>query len=224
METTKVTLAEEVMLLSLDDDSGSAKQRQAAGWAVAGGILLDLVLAERVSVAGKYLSLVDAKTPTGDPLLDGRVELIQTWLRGRDKRQVTQWLSKDHIKSVQATLDRLRDRGIVVEEQRKALGLFPVRRYPEADGTVEAELRARLGAVVLKGAEPDVRTAGLVALLHAAKLHALAFPGVPRKQVSGRMAEIAEGQWASESVRKAIQDMQAAVIAATVAATAAATA
>ncbi|MCX4824372.1 hypothetical protein OG883_31860 [Streptomyces sp. NBC_01142] len=29
-----ITLAEEIMLLSLDDESGSAKQRQAAGWAV----------------------------------------------------------------------------------------------------------------------------------------------------------------------------------------------
>jgi hypothetical protein len=38
-----ITLAEEIMLLSLDDESGSAKQRQATGWAVSGGILLGSV-------------------------------------------------------------------------------------------------------------------------------------------------------------------------------------
>lgn len=96
------------------------------------------------------------------------------------------------------------------------LGMFPVRRYPEADGTFERELRARLAAVVLDGEEPDTRTAGLIALIHSAKLHALAFPDRPRKEVAARMAEIADGQWAAESVRTAIRDTQAAMTAVTV--------
>ncbi|MET9515464.1 GPP34 family phosphoprotein [Streptomyces sp. NPDC002994] len=209
-----ITLAEEIMLLSLDDESGSAKQRQAAGWAVSGGILLELVLAGRVSVADKYLELTDTK-PTGEQLLDSRTALIETWLRGRKKRRVTEWLAKDQTKAVGAALESLCERGVVGEEKRKTLGVFPIRRYPEADGAVEAELRERLRAVVLGGAEPDTRTAGLIALIHSAKLHRLAFPDSPRKQVTTRMAEVAAGQWAAESVRAAIRDMQAAMVAVT---------
>jgi hypothetical protein len=93
------------------------------------------------------------------------------------------------------------------------LGVFPVRRFPETDGTVERELRARLGDVVLRGAEPDDRSAGLVALLHGAKLHRLAFPDLPRREVAPRMREISEGQWAGASVRKAIREMEAAMTA-----------
>ncbi|MFD3694749.1 GPP34 family phosphoprotein [Streptomyces sp. NPDC058646] len=218
-----ITLAEEVMLLSLDDETGSAKQRQTAGWAVAGGILLELVLAERVSVAGKYLELTDP-TPTGEQLLDGRILLIEAWLRGRSKRRVTDWLTKDHTKAVGATLESLRGRGVVTEQEHKVLGMFPVRRYPESDGSVERELRQRLEAVVLEGAEPDVRTAGLIALVHSAKLHRLAFPGQPRKQIVARAAEIAAGQWAAEGVRAAIRDMQVAITAASLATAAAVTA
>ncbi|WP_418957563.1 GOLPH3/VPS74 family protein [Streptomyces tritici] len=210
-----VTLAEEIMLLSLDDASGAAKQRQAVGWAVAGGILLELVLAGRVSVEGKHLTLGSGE-PTGEPLLDGRAEAIAGWMGRRERRRVTDWLTKDQAKAVRAALERLAARKIVAEEKHKALGLFPVRRYPEADGAVERELRERLRAVVLDGAEPDERTAGLVALLHAAKLHRLAFPDRPRREVAGRMAEVAEGQWAAESVRAAIRDMQAAITTATV--------
>ncbi|MFD4244372.1 GPP34 family phosphoprotein [Streptomyces sp. NPDC058525] len=209
-----VTLAEEIMLLSLDDESGATRQRQAVGWAVAGGILLELVLAERVTVKGKYLELSD-DTPTGEELIDGRLGLMGTWLRGRSKRRVTDWLTKDQAKAVGAAVERLRERGVVSVEESKVFGVFPRRRYPEADGTVERALRERLGAVVLEGAEPDERTAGLVALLHAAKLHRLAFPDLPRGQVSARMAEIAAGKWAAESVRAAIRDMQAAMVAAT---------
>ncbi|MEV7418975.1 GPP34 family phosphoprotein [Streptomyces sp. NPDC089919] len=210
-----ITLAEEIMLLSLDDESGSAKQRQAAGWAVACGILLELVLAGRVSVQGKNLEMVDP-APLGEPLLDTRTALIESWMRGRAKRPVTAWLTKDQSKAVAATLERLCERGVVVAERHKALGVFPVRRYPEADGAVERELRDRLRGVVLDGREPDARTAGLIGLIHSAKLHRLAFPDGEPKQIASRMEEIAAGQWAAESVRSAIRDMQAAVVAATV--------
>ncbi|MFI5618937.1 GPP34 family phosphoprotein [Streptomyces sp. NPDC051567] len=219
-----ITLAEEIMLLSLDDESGSAKQRQAAGWAVAGGILLELVLAGRVSVTGKYFALVDT-SPTGEPLLDSRTGLIGTWLRGRSNRRVTDWLTKDHTKAVAAALEGLRGRGVVLETEHRVLGLFPLRRrYPAADGSVEEALRARLRSVVIEGAEPDERTAGLIALIHSAGLHRLAFPDLPRRQTAPRMAEIATGQWAADSVRAAIRDMQAAMAAVTVMTAAAAAA
>ncbi|CAM5630078.1 hypothetical protein SAVIM338S_06008 [Streptomyces avidinii] len=211
----RITLAEEIALLSLDDESGALKRRQSAGWAVAGAILLELVMLGRVSVSGKYLQLVDT-TPTGEELLDGRIELMDTWLRGKKTRRVTDWLTKDQARVIAATVSRLAARGVVVEERHKALGIFPVRHYPEADGEVERALRRRLESVVLEGAEPDERTAGLVALVHSAKLHALAFPGRPRRETAARMAEIADGQWAAESVRAAIRDMQMAMAAVTV--------
>ncbi|MFJ9074958.1 GPP34 family phosphoprotein [Streptomyces sp. NPDC102278] len=215
-----ITLAEEIMLLSLDDESGAAKQREATGWAVAGGILLELVLAGRVSVTGKYLDTTDA-TPTGQPLLDTRLRLIETWTRGRNRRRVTDWLTKDHTKAVGAALESLRDRGVVLETHHKVLGVFPTRRHPEADGSVERALRDRLDAVVLAGADPDERTAGLIALIHSAKLGRLVFPDAPRKETAARMAEIADGQWAAENVRNAIRDMRAAITAATAASIAA---
>ncbi|MFF4871897.1 GPP34 family phosphoprotein [Streptomyces sp. NPDC000961] len=214
-----VTLAEEIMLLSLDDASGAAQEKQSASWAVAGGILLDLVLAGRVAVEGGRLRVTDP-TPTGVPLLDERLRRIAEWA-GRKSRvpKVTEWLTKDHPKAVRATVDSLCGRGLVRAEQHKVLGLFPVTRYPEADGSVERELRDRLRAVVLGGARPDTRTAGLLALVHGAKLHRVAFPEVPRKEIAPRLEQIAAGQWASEDVRRAIRDMQAAmtvILAATV--------
>ncbi|MEV5975720.1 GPP34 family phosphoprotein [Streptomyces sp. NPDC052114] len=206
-----VTLAEEIMLLSLDDESGAVKERQSCQWAVAAAIVLDLVLARRVSVDQGRITVVD-RAPTGVGLLDGRLGAIDAWAAGRRRPpKVTEWLTKDHRKVLDATVEALRERGLVGEEERKVLGMFPVRRFPEADGTVERALRARLAETVLRGAEPDDRSAGLVALLHGAKLHRLAFPDAPRREVVPRMREISEGQWAGESVRKAIAEMQAAM-------------
>ncbi|MFE4449982.1 GPP34 family phosphoprotein [Streptomyces sp. NPDC056796] len=216
-----VTLGEEIMLLSLDDESGAAKDRQAAGWAVAGGILLELVLAGRLSVSGGRLSVAD-RTPTGVGLLDERLGLVDAWASKKSTSpKVTNWLTRDHHKAVGAAIGSLRARGLVAEEEHRVLGLFPVRRYPGTDGSAERELRARLASVVLRGTDPDDRTAGLVALIHAAKLHRLAFPEVPAKEVKPRMEKIAEGHWAGDDVRTAIRTMQAAMVAVTAATTAA---
>ncbi|MEV6676698.1 GPP34 family phosphoprotein [Streptomyces erythrochromogenes] len=208
---TTITLAEEIMLLSLDDESGAVRQRQSVAPALAGAILLELVLAERVSISGKRLELRSTE-PTGEPLLDDRLRLMETWLSRLSRRRVADWLTKDYMKVTGPVLERLGERGLVAEQVRKVLGVFPQRRYPEVDGTVERALRERLATAVLGNVQPDDRTAGLIALLHGAKLHRLAFPDHSPAAVKPRMAEIAEGQWAAEGVRAAIRDMQAAMV------------
>ncbi|THA84485.1 GPP34 family phosphoprotein [Streptomyces sp. A0592] len=208
---TTITLAEEIMLLSLDDESGAVRQRQSVAPALAGAILLELVLAERVSISGKHLELRSTE-PTGEPLLDDRLRLMETWLRRLSRRRVADWLMKDYMKVTGPVLERLGERGLVAEQVHKVLGVFPQRRYPEVDGTVERALRERLATAVLGNVRPDDRTAGLIALLHGAKLHRLAFPDHSPASVKPRMAEIADGQWAAEGVRAAVRDMQAAMV------------
>ncbi|MEU5033694.1 MULTISPECIES: GOLPH3/VPS74 family protein [Streptomyces] len=211
-----VSLGEEIMLLSLDDETGAAKGETAARWGVAAGMLLELVMAGRVTVRGGRVEVFDP-TPTGDALLDGRLDRLTRWVHETSSsRKVVAWLTRDHAKGSQDVVDSLVARGLVTEEKHRALGVFPVRRYPEADGTVERELRARLAAAVLEGAEPDARTSALVALVHATGMHPQAFPGLSKKQVDPRMAEIAEGHWVGVSVREAIRNLQAAISAVTV--------
>jgi hypothetical protein len=76
-----------------------------------------------------------------------------------------------------------------------------------------------------RSAAPAERTAALIALLHALKCeHKVVDPRpyqLSRRQLRARAAEIAQGNWASEAVRKAIDEMMAAVAAASAAATAA---
>jgi hypothetical protein len=65
------------------------------------------------------------------------------------------------------------------------------------------------------------RTAALIALLHALRCeHKIVDPrqyGLSKRELTARAGEIAKGNWASEAVRKAIEEMTAAVVAATAA-------
>jgi Golgi phosphoprotein 3 GPP34 len=63
---------------------------------------------------------------------------------------------------------------------------------------------------------PDTRTAALIALVHALRCQdKIVDPrqhGLSKRELRARAKEIAEGNWASEAVRKAIEEMMAAVV------------
>lgn len=206
---TRLTLAEEVMLLSLDDESGAAKEKAGAEWALAGAVLVELVLAGRVTVQGDTAEIVD-DTPLGVPHLDTALAAIAE--KGPSLK-VRSCLERSRKDVANATTGSLVERGLIRKEQKKVLGLFPVTRYPEADGSAEVELRQRLTAVVVDGADPGERTAALVALLHGARLQKPAFPDGDRRAVDARMEEIAQGQWVQPAVRRAIDEAQAVIMA-----------
>jgi hypothetical protein len=86
------------------------------------------------------------------------------------------------------------------------------------------EVRRLVTQALVQQATPDTRTAALIALVHALRCEdKIVDPqqyGVSKRELRARAEEIAEGNWASKAVRKAIEEMTAAVIAATTAATA----
>ncbi|MDT0317278.1 GOLPH3/VPS74 family protein [Streptomyces millisiae] len=214
----ETTLGEQLLLLSLDDEAGTAKESEKAGWAIAAASLVELALAGRIDVTDDRVTVLDP-TPLGQPVLDAALAGIA----GREMPAGTRhWIERLKKEAAAGASAGLLEKGLVREERKKVLGIFPVRRYPEADGSVEAAVRERLDAVVLRGATPDERTAALVALLHGAKLHRLALPDADKRTVETNMAAIADGQWSATAVRrvvKAAEDAMGAIIAVTVATT-----
>ncbi len=106
------------------------------------------------------------------------------------------------------------------------LWVFPRTKYPSANGeppAVEADARERMQAAVLGSGAVEPRTAALCALVAATELDRKVFAGLDRKRVTARLKEIGEGAWAADAVRKAIEEIQAAVMVAVVASATAAT-
>ncbi|MEU4682905.1 GOLPH3/VPS74 family protein [Streptomyces xinghaiensis] len=197
----ETTLGEQLLLLALDDESGTEKESAKVALAVSAAALVELALARRMDVTGDKVTLLDP-TPLGEPALDAALAEIA----GRDKPGGTgDWINRLKGDAVAGARSGLLDKGLVREERKKVLGLFPVRRYPEADGSAEAAVRRRLEEVVLGGEAPDDRVASLVALLHGAGLHRLAFPDADGSAVKKAMAEVAHGRWSAEAVRRVIE-------------------
>ena len=68
-----LTLADEIVVLMLDDETGAIKPSCVgfANLAIAGGILMELALLGRIDTDLKSLYVVDPN-PVGDEILDGR--------------------------------------------------------------------------------------------------------------------------------------------------------
>jgi hypothetical protein len=87
-------------------------------------------------------------------------------------------------------------------------------------------VRQALEQALLTGLPPQDRTAALVSLLLALRsVHKVVPPkqhGLSRRDLERRAKQIAEGDWGSAAVRKAVDAMAAATMAAVTAATSAA--
>ncbi|WP_028937370.1 GOLPH3/VPS74 family protein [Pseudonocardia spinosispora] len=208
---TELTLAEEVMLIALDDETGAGRSRPGLDLGVAGAVLMELTALGRLELgAGSTLELKDT-SDTGVAHLDAELGKIAA----EGGMKVAQALRKLRRSATEGAAESLVERGVLREEKARVLGVVPRRRYPEVDAAPEAEIRARLNAAVLDGAEPDERTAVLVSVLDAARLRRQAFPGADRAPVKKRMEELAEGQWVGTAVRKEVVRQIAIIAAAT---------
>ena len=221
-------IVEDVMLLLLDDATGTVPGSSNLHLVLGGAVLIELALTEKVMVepdrsrwrSPRVFPVPGAPVPA-DPLLAGALGLIAAQPRtatdlvdrlGRDLR--------DHV------AQRLANRGMVQLKTGKVLGLFPTTSWPALDPSHEQELRGTLDLVLARGATPDARTAAVIALMNATDLLHRVFgvPGVHPKVIRARGKEIAQGQWAAKAVTDAIAAANAAVMASIAAATAATTA
>ncbi|WP_197523028.1 GOLPH3/VPS74 family protein [Actinokineospora pegani] len=207
-------IAEDLLLLLLDDESGRVKP---AGTQVdtglAGAVLVELAGLGLVDVAGEGAPAKKGRvvrrpgSPPEHQVLRGCYARIAEW-EGREPGPVLAKLAKGLRAEITASLVV---RGLVREESRKVLGLIPTTRVFPRDADHEAQVRARLDAV-LAGAEPDHHSGALITLLHALDVLPRVLDVRDKKAAKRRAKELADGDWASEAVRKAVAQVNQAVL------------
>ncbi|MBR7742399.1 GPP34 family phosphoprotein [Phycicoccus sp. BSK3Z-2] len=110
--------------------------------------------------------------------------------------------------------------GVLRRADRRALGVFPVRRLELADAGPADDALERVRAAVAPGGpeSAEARTVALVALLGATgRLHPL-LPGRTADEARRRAEEVADGDWAAPAVRAAVREVHAVLVTTAVAA------
>lgn len=164
-------LAEEIMLLLLPDGGGRVGGRgdRSVDYALAGSVLVDLALENRIDTDLQRLMLLDAE-PTGDELLDPTLADIAAADATFNTRH---WLERSLHRAAdirRAALARLVGRGILERRANRLLWVFGARRYPLIEGEAQREVKLRIEDVLLGEGIPDARDVVIICLADACGL------------------------------------------------------
>ena len=157
--------AEEILLLLLHDHNGKFAHvhKWSLNYALAGGVLMDLALENRIDTDLEKLVLLDA-TPTGDSLLDETLADIDA---AEDKRDARFWVERTANRAADSrerALERLVEKGILERHDDRFLWVFKARRYPIIDGKAEREVKLRIMAVLFSDEIPSPRDIVIICL------------------------------------------------------------
>ncbi len=200
--------AEEIILLMLHDDNG--KFAHVPSWsmdrAMAGAVLMDLALENRIDTDPENLILVDA-TPVGDSLLDPTLAEIEAGEQ-RDARYWVEQTAKKGEQIREEALSRLVDAGILERQEDRVLWVFRSRRYPVVDGKVEREVKLRIMEVLLSDQIPEPRDVVIIALADACGIFRELLPKRELQQAADRIEQVRKLDLIGQAMAETIHDME----------------
>ncbi len=187
---TSIALAEELLLLAYDDQTGKATgSRIGLDLGMAAAVMVDLALAGRIAYVDGYLKVIDP-SPVGDPIADA----VLAKAAADEPHTPAQWIQRLRHGLRTRVLADLVERGVVQDVDETQMDFIHVHRYPTIDRAVEAEIRERLAAALISEAAPDERTAALATLLCATRMEpALRLPPEDAAHAHERLERIASG-------------------------------
>ena len=200
--------AEEIILLMLHDDDG--KFAHVPSWstdrAMAGAVLMDLALENRIDTDPENLVLIDA-TPVGDSLLDPTLADIEAG----DQRDARYWVEHTAKKGEQIreeALSRLVGSGILEQHDDRFLWVFRSRRYPLVDGQAEREVKLRIMEVLFSDQIPAPRDVVIIALADACGIFRELLPKRELQQAADRIEQVRKLDLIGQAMADTIHDME----------------
>ena len=208
MSSNQLTLAEELLLITLDDSSGklfSSAKPFAIDIAIAASLIMELTLNGRIDTDSEKLFVIST-TPTGNKILDDLLAEINA-----EKTSITTsaWITRIGQKGEnlnQLIIKGLVDRGILMSVEKRLLWVFKTRVYPPTSGIEEHEVRSRVIHLINSDEIPNPRDSLIVGLLRATSLMNHLFTSDLLEALQVRINYIVNLEEINRSLSKAVQE------------------
>lgn len=207
-----LTVAEEMLLLVLDDTSGTfiTEPDINNNYALAGAVLADLALKGRIEADPDKLFVLDPK-PTGDAVQDAVLARIA---EADEVQDTAYWVAEIGQRGEEVRehlLTRLVERGILKRVEEKVLWVFETRRYPTIDGREEHEVKKRIMDTLLSEGTPSHKDAVIVSLADACSLFRQMLADRELENLRSRIESIADSEAIGVAVGETIRQVRASV-------------
>lgn len=167
-----LTFAEEIFLLSLDEDSGKPSipgGKNALHRALVGAVLCELSFLNKIDSDRDFLYVVD-DSHSGMAVLDRQLDVIAARKNRESLHYWMEVLLSEASSIERMVVEELKDKGIIREESAHILWVFPTRRYPLIDDEEILDVESRLRQLIVSQEIPEPREAVLVSLVYACGL------------------------------------------------------
>jgi hypothetical protein len=208
-----LTLLEELLLLTLDDEKGTVipNTLKRSSYALSGAALAELALSGRVSVDDSgCLEATDSKE-TGDLILESMLRKIQT---SKKKRKLLYWVSTlaNRPKKLRRRVgERLVAKGVLTQQGGHYTWIIPSPESSNLAGPAKYAIKENLRSVILTGAPADVHCLALLSLLRGGKLLKLVFTRDELPIARQRIYEMLLGEAIRNPVAQRIEEIEQAV-------------
>ncbi|MDW7695289.1 GPP34 family phosphoprotein [Flammeovirgaceae bacterium SG7u.111] len=210
----KLKLPEELMLLALNDHTGNITPAAAMyiNFSMSCAILLELAIAERIQLKNNVLELFDEGKKVRDPLILEGLEAIE---KSGKKYTIDHWTQElvFYIEDFQKKLlDSLIDKGILIKDKKKIIGIFSKSKYILQAPEVKQQITKRLHELVLNSPKPSARTIMLISLVGACNLTGEVFKDAKKQKIAReKIEDISMNMIAGIEINRLIHDIQEAV-------------
>jgi plasmid stability protein len=188
---SSVALAEELLLLAYDNESGKAiGSRIGLDLGMAAAVLVDLALAGRIAYSDGTI-IVTHNDPTGEPIADD----ILARIAADTPHTPASWVQRLRHGLRARVLADLCARGVICDVDETAMdGFVHLHRYPTIDASVETEVRERLSKALTGEEVPAERTAALATLVAAVRMEpTLGLSGEEVQEAHNQLEKIGGG-------------------------------
>ncbi len=218
-----ITLSEELFLLSLYERKTSLalSPSPALPYALAGALLLELILAGKIHLEEARKVVVDDASFTGDATLDILLEFFNLV---KKTKKLTYWINVfgARMKRIQkGMIASLLAKGVLREEKKRFLWVIPYSEFTQLDASAKYWRKQHLRAIVLGGAQPDNQSVALLSLLKACNLLNNIATEDEIKAATRRVDELIKNEAVGQAVVETVDEIASAADAAAMAAMAA---
>ena len=206
--TNKLSLAEELLLITLDDESGrllDSIKPFAFEIAIAASLIMELSLKGKLDSDAEKLFVVSAD-PTGNTILDEALTEITT---EKNSLSTSDWLNRFARKGDDFSdqiIESLVTKGVLQLVEKRLFWVLKTRAYPATSGIEEREVRARIMHLLNSDEIPNPNDALLVGLLSATGIMSRLLSVSELARLQSRIDQIANLEEISRSLSAATQE------------------
>lgn len=172
-----LTLFEELFLLSLDEDSGNilsfAKKTFAYG--IAGAILSELAIQDKVTLNEKHRLVLQNTDPTGNEILDEAIHEIK---QVEKHHRPSYWISQFNLKKKKLREQlgiSLTEKGILHQEDKHFFWIYNEDEVDHSMAPFKFQLKSSLRGKILATEANDARSLALLKILASSGMLGLVF-------------------------------------------------